>query len=78
MPSSGTLTQTSDPSEVAQTVTSVRGLDFNGIVTLIDGLDSFKTAEKPLTRHLFERQLDAAHLVVKTKIETDQEVAEIT
>ena len=55
MPSSGTLTQTSDPSEVAQTVTSVRGLDFNGIVTLIDGLDSFKTAEKPLTRHLFER-----------------------
>lgn len=67
-----------DPIGIAQTVASARGLVLDGIVTLIDGLNSYKTAENPLTKHLFERQLDAAHLVVLTKIETDQEAAEVT
>ena len=61
----------SDPMGVAQTVANVEGLVLDGIVTLVDGLTHATRVKNPVTRELFVRQLEAAHIVVLTKLEQD-------
>lgn len=59
-----------DPMGIAQTVANVESMTLDGIVTVVDALSFRQRAADPVTAHLFERQLAAAHLIVLTKTHT--------
>lgn len=57
----------SDPMGIAQTVANVESMTLDGIVTVVDALAYRERVADPVTAHLFERQLAAAHLIVLSK-----------
>jgi G3E family GTPase len=58
-----------DPTGIAQTIANAQGVMLDGIVTLVDGLQFQQWLLNPVTAHLCERQLAAAHMVVVTKLD---------
>ena len=67
----------SDPLGVAQTVANVETMTLDGIVTVVDALTFRARASDPVTAPLFERQLDAAHLIALTKTTACEQVLEL-
>lgn len=57
----------SDPTGIAQTIANVPALTLDGIVTVVDALTFQGHVAHPATAHLFERQIEAAHLVALTR-----------
>jgi G3E family GTPase len=56
-----------DPMGIAQTVANVQSMTLDGIVAVVDAQTFPERASDPVTAHLFERQLAAAHLIALTK-----------
>jgi G3E family GTPase len=56
-----------DPNGVAMAVAAVPGLRLDGIVTLVDAASFERWLDDPSLAPLFQRQLDAAHLLALTK-----------
>ena len=56
-----------DPVGIAQTVAQVSGASLDGVVTLVDALAYSERTLNAAAQALFDRQLDAAHLVMLTK-----------
>ena len=66
-----------DPMGIAQTVAHGEATTLDGIVTLVDG-ESFRSRSfDPSTASIFQRQLDAAHLVVLTKTSETEDRGEL-
>ncbi|MCP5181788.1 MAG: GTP-binding protein [Pseudomonadales bacterium] len=59
----------SDPLGIAQTIASNTGTVLDGIVTLVDAGSLPALSTDPQMARLFQRQLDAAHLVALTRTE---------
>jgi len=60
-----------DPMGIAQTVANVPGASLDGVVTLVDALAYSDRLVSAAAQALFDRQLEAAHLVMLTKTKTE-------
>ena len=62
-----------DPMGIAQTVAHIETMTLDGVVTLVDAHSWQQRASDPRTRHLFQRQMASAHLLMlnKTSPSTD-------
>ena len=58
-----------DPAGLGVVIAGGAGIRLDGIVTVIDGTALARWLEHPATATLFQRQLDAAHLLVLNKVD---------